>query len=244
MTASGPACANCATPLAGRYCHACGQDSRPDGFGGALLAGLAELASLDLRLPRSLLILAWPGELARRYAEGRRAPYVPPLRLALASSLVLLVAWALRLPDAGAPTVTTGLGEDLAYMADSASFALVLAQLAVLPLLALATAAAAPNRPGGLKRHVTFVLYFHAAANGLAIALIALSFFVDTSVMSWIALSAGAVLLGPYLIAALKRFYDCGWLRLGLLWPLVMGVYLLLTVLAFMIAVAAAGMLA
>ena len=239
------ACSNCGVQLAGRYCHACGQDSRPGGVGGALAAGLAELASLDLRLPRSLLILAWPGELARRFAQGRRAPYVPPLRLAVASSLVLLLAWALRLPEAGAaPTAETGLDEDLAYMADSASFAVVLCQLIVLPLLALVTAAAAPPHRGGIKAHFGFVLYLHAAMNCASIALIALSFIVGMEIMAWLTLAAVCALLGPYLAVALKRFHGCSWLRLALLWPVTAGAYAMLNALAFLMAVAATGMLA
>lgn len=230
-------CRNCATPLHGRYCHVCGQDSAP---ARALLSTLAELASLDLRLPRSLRILAQPGELARRYASGRHAPYVPPLRLAIASSLVLLVAWTIRLPEAGAPTAEGGLAEDLSYLAGSAAFALALVQLALLQLLALAVSWTAPRSASGYLTNTVFVLYLHAVVNIVAIGLILLSFVLPYVLISNLAALAMLVVLGPYLFLAVRRFHGGGWLRTVLIWSVAMTGYVLVNFGALLITVLAA----
>lgn len=91
-------CLNCGTALLGEYCHRCGQRAQsrrlPLLF---LLRNLAdEVFSLDSRLARTLrLLLVRPGELTRRYLEGRRTAHVPPLRLyAVLSFLLFLGAGA------------------------------------------------------------------------------------------------------------------------------------------------------
>jgi hypothetical protein len=79
------ACANCGTPLAGPYCHACGQR-------GHLHRSLLHLAEevlhgvlhFDTKAWRTLpLLVARPGLLTRRYIDGQRARHVPPLALFL-----------------------------------------------------------------------------------------------------------------------------------------------------------------
>lgn len=84
MTTSGatttPAkpCTNCGAPPAGRYCHACGQDSVPDE------TALASWRGQWQRLRRTLLALVFaPGRLTQEHLSGGRIRYVPPFTLFL-----------------------------------------------------------------------------------------------------------------------------------------------------------------
>ncbi|HWA61572.1 MAG TPA: DUF3667 domain-containing protein [Caulobacteraceae bacterium] len=92
----GSPCPNCATALAGPWCHACGQSA--EDYHRSLLRLVAEavegLFELDGRLWRTLpdLILN-PARLTRRYLDGHRAPQAPPFRTFLiVVVLVFLVA--------------------------------------------------------------------------------------------------------------------------------------------------------
>jgi len=92
----GAPCPNCGTPLAGPWCHACGQSSEDfhrslrklavEAFGG--------LIDIDGRIWRTLPDLCLrPAQLTRRYLDGHRTPQVPPFRLFLiVIVLVFLVA--------------------------------------------------------------------------------------------------------------------------------------------------------
>lgn len=91
-------CANCGARLAGKYCAECGQAASLPGLSFWHLCGeaLGELWHLDSKLWRSLLPLLFrPGHLTRAYREGRRAAFLPPLRLYLIFSLLFFVIAAL-----------------------------------------------------------------------------------------------------------------------------------------------------
>jgi hypothetical protein len=90
----GTPCANCATPLRGPWCHACGQAGEDFHrsivrLGGEVVEGLLHM---DGRLWRTLpdLVLR-PGRLTRSYLEGHRAPQIPPLRLFLVVLLAIFL---------------------------------------------------------------------------------------------------------------------------------------------------------
>ena len=90
----GTPCANCATPLQGPWCHACGQSG--EDFHRSILRLGAEvvegLIHADGRLWRTLPdLMLRPGRLTRNYLEGHRAPQIPPLRLFLVVLLTLFV---------------------------------------------------------------------------------------------------------------------------------------------------------
>lgn len=93
MTDEMKACAACETPLAGRYCHMCGQDAR------ARPAPLREMAvevatsysPLDGKLARTIAVLATrPGRLLEAYRSGAGSLYVTPLKLFVASTALFL----------------------------------------------------------------------------------------------------------------------------------------------------------
>jgi hypothetical protein len=96
--AIGTPCANCATPLQGPWCHACGQSA--EDFHRSIFRLAAEviegLFHFDGRLWRTLPDLLFrPGRLTRAYLEGHRAPQIPPLRLFLVVLLAIFLVGGL-----------------------------------------------------------------------------------------------------------------------------------------------------
>lgn len=95
---SGVDCANCETPLQGQYCANCGQRARDRMISVWELVKEASevLTSLDSRLWRTLgLLLFRPGRLTSDYLMGRRARYIPALRLFLGLSLIFFFLFSI-----------------------------------------------------------------------------------------------------------------------------------------------------
>jgi hypothetical protein len=107
--AIGAPCANCQTPLAGPYCHNCGQLA--EDFDRSILSLFVEafenLFHTDGRLFHTLprLVLR-PAVLTRDYIAGRRAAQMPPLRLFLVVVVIFFLAGSLR--DIARPRVYRG----------------------------------------------------------------------------------------------------------------------------------------
>ena len=85
-------CLNCGAPLYGRYCAECGQknEKRIGPLGHLVMEVLDEL-SLDARFVRTVRRLLRPGFLTRAYLDGRRADFVPPLRLFVIVSFAFII---------------------------------------------------------------------------------------------------------------------------------------------------------
>jgi Protein of unknown function (DUF3667) len=79
------ACLNCATPLVGDYCHACGQRGHVHRTLGAFFHDLLHgVFHFEGKIWRTLPMLAWqPGRLTRDYIDGKRASFVSPIALFL-----------------------------------------------------------------------------------------------------------------------------------------------------------------
>jgi len=79
------ACLNCATPLAGPFCSACGQHSHVHRTLWALWHDIAHgVFHFEGKVWTTIPLLAWrPGDLTRRYIHGERAKFVSPLALFL-----------------------------------------------------------------------------------------------------------------------------------------------------------------
>ena len=95
-------CLNCGASLAGEFCHACGQRAGRADLRFSELAGelAEELFNWDSRLWRTLVpLMLRPGFLTAEYMAGRRARYVPPLRLYLIISFGLFLWISLWSPD-------------------------------------------------------------------------------------------------------------------------------------------------
>lgn len=82
-------CLNCGADLDGAFCAACGQRSIPANPTVSELAGDAwqELSGYDGRFAATFRNLLRPGRLTIDYLEGRRARYLPPVRLYLIASV-------------------------------------------------------------------------------------------------------------------------------------------------------------
>ena len=98
----GAPCPNCATALAGPWCHSCGQPAEDyhrslvklgaEAFGG--------LIDIDGRLWRTLPDLCVrPARLTRRYLDGQRAPQIPPFRLFLVVIVLIFLVAGLQPHD-------------------------------------------------------------------------------------------------------------------------------------------------
>ena len=100
-SASAPAahpCGNCGAALSGRYCSSCGQrtDTAAHTVGHFLREAIEAFTHADSRLWSTLrTLLRCPGFLTREYFAGRRARYLPPLRLYLIMSVLFFVLNAL-----------------------------------------------------------------------------------------------------------------------------------------------------
>ena len=93
-----PYCANCGSPLAGRYCRSCGQrsDVHAHSVGHFFHELFEALTHADSHVWATLLpLLRRPGFLTREYFAGRRARYLPPLRLYLVMSVLFFLVSAL-----------------------------------------------------------------------------------------------------------------------------------------------------
>lgn len=95
FTRKGEPCANCGTPLEGRYCHECGQtsDDHHRSLPHLIWEAIEGMFHLDGRLARTLpLLFLKPGVLAKDYMEGRIARHVPPFRTFLVALLLFIFA--------------------------------------------------------------------------------------------------------------------------------------------------------
>ena len=101
--ASSVPCLNCGHPLDGPFCGRCGQRAVPPHPTVRELVGdtWAELVGWDGKAARTVRTLVrHPGELTAALLEGRRARYVPPIRLYLTCSLLYFVlAAGVPVPD-------------------------------------------------------------------------------------------------------------------------------------------------
>lgn len=90
----GTPCPNCATPLEGPWCHACGQKGEEyhRSIGHLVAEAVEGLTHFDGRLWQTIpKLIARPATLTRAYLEGHRAPQVPPFRIFL---IVLVLVFA------------------------------------------------------------------------------------------------------------------------------------------------------
>lgn len=98
-------CLNCNGRLSGPFCSSCGQRAVPPDPTVAELTGDAwqELSGYDGRILATVRGLLRPGHLTLEYIAGRRAHYLPPLRVYLAVSVLYFVL-AASAPQMGRQT--------------------------------------------------------------------------------------------------------------------------------------------
>jgi hypothetical protein len=86
-------CLNCGAVLNGPFCASCGQRAVPPNPTMAELTGDAwqELSGYDGRILATVRGLLRPGQLTQDYLSGRRAHYLPPLRVYVTVSVLYFV---------------------------------------------------------------------------------------------------------------------------------------------------------
>jgi hypothetical protein len=118
----GTPCANCETPLAGTYCHACGQlaENFHKSIWKLVREALESFFHLDGRLAHTLpRLIARPGRLTRDYLDGKRASQVPPLRMFLVILLLTFVVGQCALSSGGADETVRRAGDSAASPASA-----------------------------------------------------------------------------------------------------------------------------
>ncbi|MEM1116552.1 MAG: DUF3667 domain-containing protein [Bacteroidota bacterium] len=91
-------CAACGAPLAGAYCHVCGERrARPEdeSLGHFLREQFQEVTSADGRMWRTVRALFVPGKLTTEYFAGRRGLYLRPVRIFLVANVFFFLLLSL-----------------------------------------------------------------------------------------------------------------------------------------------------
>jgi hypothetical protein len=97
-----PRCDNCGANVPGRYCANCGQRLEPPvhSLWHFLQVAAEDVTHADSRLWRTLWALLFkPGFLTRQFLDGRRASYLPPVRLYLVLSVAFFLYASLSRPQ-------------------------------------------------------------------------------------------------------------------------------------------------
>lgn len=104
-------CANCGRAFRGRFCPDCGQEVQDLGrpLREIVREFFGDFLAFDARIWATLVpLVTHPGSLTRDYLDGRRARYVPPLRLYVFAGFVYFTVMALTGGGPFAPVITSG----------------------------------------------------------------------------------------------------------------------------------------
>jgi hypothetical protein len=90
-------CLNCGAPLAGPYCHECGQHAHVHRTLSAFFHDFAHgVLHFEGKIWRTLPMLVWkPGELTRRYIDGQRTSFVSPIAVFLFTVFLMFAVMGL-----------------------------------------------------------------------------------------------------------------------------------------------------
>ena len=201
-------CANCGAVLHGKFCAACGQADKPldppvRHFIGEFAQELFDVDSRVLRSFRRLLLS--PGFLTREHVEGRRVPWLSPLKLYLLASVAAFAVLAFAGDDAGLkiavmpsakeeavdPSWTQQLGyatpEDLGAALSAARAVWIPRVMFVLvPLFAWLIARVRRGARRHYPSHLVFALHVHAAVFAVRAAMTAVSLALPASTSRWL----------------------------------------------------------
>jgi hypothetical protein len=217
-------CANCGAVLHGRFCARCGQEDKPlDPPVRRFAREFAqELFDVDSRVLRSLRKLVFaPGFLTREHVEGRRVPWLSPLKLYLLTSVAAFAVMALAGGDSGLRIAFTAKEGDTVVERpfgfdsnEALTAAINEARVVWIPrvlfvlvpffggLVAIARRSAGRRYPS----HLVFALHVHAAAFAVRAVASALSVVTPAGVDQ--ALNSVLVLyVVAYFPMALRRAY-------------------------------------
>lgn len=238
---AGPgACLNCGERLLGDFCWRCGQEAADFHRPLRSLASdfLDNVLNLDTRLLRTLgPLLLRPGWLTREYLEGRRAPYVRPLKLYLLAALLTFGVLALFPQNVVRVVVTEEPGrgvaaaagavkdptwldrmfgkalEDPQKFAETFTASLPRAFFLLLPVFALLLKLLYLRRGILYLDHLVFALHWHA------FAFLVMAVLVPLGAPELVPRPLRAALLlwiGASLFLSLRTVYKDSWLKTGL----------------------------
>ena len=213
-------CLNCAAPLGGAYCSACGQRAvdlaAPTWV--VVREGVSEAIDLDGRVLNTLRALVAPGRLTADFLRGRRAPYLGPLKLFFAAGAALSTTWAL----------TRGIDAHFYGFDSSPSAAEYIAKVVRGSLAAVIAVALVSWLAGACRRRLldegVFALYLVAALSLLATIAIWLGTFwklvwgtartVPDSIpnIAYLLFAPAALVGFWYIIASTRRVHQRPWI--------------------------------
>lgn len=255
MTAGGEArgaCSNCGAVLTGPFCAACGQQVRPlDPSLNEILRDVGhELSDVDGRVLRSLRrLFSSPGFLTQEHFEGRRAAWLPPIRLYLVVSVAYFAVSSLT-GQAG-PTIDIEVAGDtdeetveelqrFGYSSDAELDRVIRdaeatwmprAMFVLMPIFAGLVQLAQRRSGRRYPHHLIFALHAHTAWFGVFALLGLIGHLLGSEPVSS-ALGIAAILYAlAYLALAFRRVYGGTWPRAILQSIIVGGGYGIVTVL-------------
>jgi quinoprotein glucose dehydrogenase len=224
-TSDSAVCHNCRAELHGRFCAQCGQEALPlnPRLGDVVREFAHELLDVDGRVFRSVrkLFLA-PGFLTREQFEGRRAPWVSPVRLYLIFSVAYFALMSLY--GAGVMTVrinstdpddVAGLRK-IGFQSESEIRQNVSGAMAtwlprvmfvLVPLFAALVHFVRRRSGHTYPQHLLFALHAHAAMFGAAAVLVLIRVALPTIVGDEGGRGFLAVAWGIYLVKAFRVAY-------------------------------------
>jgi hypothetical protein len=230
-------CLNCGTMLSGPFCFTCGQQaSAPNPTFHDVVHELThEFLHVDGRLFRSVkLLFTRPGFLTREYCQGRKAPYLAPLRLYLIFS-VLFFAVAAYAPDRTTVTIEQGRGRTLnidglrisgaALLPEHVSDAELVERVhraehdwlpklnfVLVPIWAVFVWVVTRRERRHFPEHLYFALHVHAAYFGLRAVGVVIRWAGGATTAGIWTLIAFA-LVAWYFVTAFHRVYEGTWWR-------------------------------
>lgn len=228
--AAGSECANCAAPLTGPFCAACGQKARPPNpsVRDFLKDLVEELLEVDGKIFRSTwLLFARPGFLTREMFADRRAAYVSPLKLYLSFSVLFFAAFALAptlleltyKPDDAETLDAAALAQRAAEIRAAANDAfnrwLPRLMFVLMPIFAALVMLVRPRKGLNYPQHLSFAMHVHAVAF-LVATLVALANIVAVPFLSKAATFGGLVFVVAHSAFAFHNAY--GMRVWGTLW--------------------------
>jgi hypothetical protein len=269
-----PACLNCQTPLAGRFCHQCGQEGRSSLYSLRQLVAevVHEVLDLEGKVVRSLgQLLFRPGRMTLEYIEGKRVRYVSPLRIYLLASVVSVAAHAV-LGDEGmaavprqtaaqasdgaeAPSPALAPGLKVSVKDDTMSKAAFkraaqwfpTAFMVLPPVLGLVMMGVYRRRKLPYSAHLYLALHLQALAYLVVTTDLLLRWPVYLSFGQMgvrISRALAAILIAVHIVLATRRTYRLRWPTVIVRTPVVMFVYLVVTMVVVFATVRLAGLFA
>ncbi|GAB5410398.1 MAG: hypothetical protein BalsKO_27630 [Balneolaceae bacterium] len=211
-------CLNCGTEVSGNYCTNCGQKFQPTKVPIKLFLedAVETLFNIDNRWLKTLKDLFFnPGKATKEYIEGKRAQYLPPLRIYLSISIVYFLLVQL---SESSQVFFINFTDDEGEMGNIGTIIQYLLFFLV-PIFAVLIKLFHKKRKGFYVEYLIFA--FHVHTIWFVFLMIELfTVWLDTAYsQQWVKVVAN-IISAPaqlatfiYLLVYLKNVFDQGWLK-------------------------------